>query len=146
MRLWKLGMISHKKSLITIFGHKHEIKNFIKKFDIFLEKIGTAFDFDLYMELNCKFWITITLKLINEFWTKWQLWPKNVINQILQSLYNFFFDTRKRQRPINPAPPLGSLEEDVIEEEREEIGNEEMVLLFPRLVLDRYSSQQKTTF
>ena len=30
-----LGMISHKKSLITIFGHKHEIKNFIKKFDIF---------------------------------------------------------------------------------------------------------------
>ena len=25
-----LGMISHKKSLITIFGHKHEIKNFIK--------------------------------------------------------------------------------------------------------------------
>ena len=53
---------------------------------------------------------------------------------------------RRRQRPINPAPPLGSLEEDVIEEEREEIGNEEMVLLFPRLVLDRYSSQQKTTF
>ena len=30
-----LGMISHKKSLITIFGHKHKIKNFIKKFDIF---------------------------------------------------------------------------------------------------------------
>ena len=53
---------------------------------------------------------------------------------------------RRRQRPINPAPPLGSLEEDVIEEEREEIGNEEMVLLFPRLVLDRYSSQQKQRF
>jgi len=31
----KLGMISHKKSLITIFGHKHKIKNFIKKFGIF---------------------------------------------------------------------------------------------------------------
>ena len=31
----KLGMISHKKSLITIFGHKHKIKNFIKKFDFF---------------------------------------------------------------------------------------------------------------
>ena len=30
-----LGMISHKKLLITIFGNKHEIKNFIKKFDIF---------------------------------------------------------------------------------------------------------------
>ena len=27
--------------------------------------------------------------MINEFWTKWQLWPKNVITQILQSLYNF---------------------------------------------------------
>ena len=25
-----LGMISHKKPLITIFGHKHNIKNFIK--------------------------------------------------------------------------------------------------------------------
>ena len=25
----------------------------------------------------------------NKFWTKWQLWPKNVIAQILQSLYNF---------------------------------------------------------
>ena len=33
-----LGMISHKNPLITIFGHKHEIKNFIKKFDIFYEK------------------------------------------------------------------------------------------------------------
>ena len=31
-----LGMISHKKSLfITIFGHKHKMKNFIKKFVIF---------------------------------------------------------------------------------------------------------------
>ena len=43
-----LGMISHKKSLI--FGHKHEIKNFIKKFDIFHEQISTAFDFGLYLE------------------------------------------------------------------------------------------------
>ena len=30
-----LGMISHKKSLINIFGHKHEIKYFIKNFDTF---------------------------------------------------------------------------------------------------------------
>ena len=30
-----LGMISHKKSLITIFGHKHKINNFIKNFDNF---------------------------------------------------------------------------------------------------------------
>ena len=26
--------------------------------------------------------------MINGFWTKWQLWPKNVITQIRQSLYN----------------------------------------------------------
>ena len=30
-----LGMISHKQSLKTIFGHKHKIKNFTKKFDTF---------------------------------------------------------------------------------------------------------------
>ena len=28
--LQALGMISHKKSLMTIFDHKHKIKNFIK--------------------------------------------------------------------------------------------------------------------
>ena len=27
----ELGMISHKKSLITIFGHKQKIKNLIQK-------------------------------------------------------------------------------------------------------------------
>ena len=51
----EVGKISHKKSLITIFGHKHEIKNFIKKFDIFHEKISTAFDIGSYLELNYKF-------------------------------------------------------------------------------------------
>ena len=48
MYLWcqqKLGMTSHKKSLITIFGHNHEIKKFIKKFDIFHEKISMTFGF-----------------------------------------------------------------------------------------------------
>ena len=30
-----LGMISHKKSLITIFGHKHFRPKFQQKFDIF---------------------------------------------------------------------------------------------------------------
>ena len=37
-KVLKLGMISHKMSLITIFGHKHKIKNIIKKFDIFHKK------------------------------------------------------------------------------------------------------------
>ena len=31
----RLGMISHKKSLLTIFGRKLRLENFIKKFDIF---------------------------------------------------------------------------------------------------------------
>ena len=44
-------MILHKKSLITIFGHKHEIENFIKKLDIFDEKISIAFGF-WYLESN----------------------------------------------------------------------------------------------
>ena len=33
-----LGMISHQKSQITVFGHKHYIKNFLKKFYIFHKK------------------------------------------------------------------------------------------------------------
>ena len=33
-----LGMISNKKSLISIFGQKFEIKNFIKKFVNFYKK------------------------------------------------------------------------------------------------------------
>ena len=36
-----LGMISYKKPLITIFGHKHKIKNF----DIFHENFLNAFEF-----------------------------------------------------------------------------------------------------
>ena len=33
VRVELVGMISHKKrSLITIFGHKHKIKNFIRYF------------------------------------------------------------------------------------------------------------------
>ena len=36
--LCQLGMVSHKNPLITIFGLKHKIKNFIKKFDMFHKK------------------------------------------------------------------------------------------------------------
>ena len=45
-----LGMISHKKSLITIFGHKHKIKIF----DIFHEKMSSASDFGSYLVSNFK--------------------------------------------------------------------------------------------
>ena len=50
-----VGMISHKKSLITIFGHKHFRQKFHQKFDIFHEKISTASDFGS----NFKFWSKI---------------------------------------------------------------------------------------
>ena len=48
-----LGMISHKKSLITIFGHKHFRQKFHHNFDIFHEKISTAFVFGLNLDPNC---------------------------------------------------------------------------------------------
>ena len=49
-----LGMISHKKSLRTIFGHNHGIKNFIKKFNIFHKQ---NFNF-------CRFWFIFGIKLL----------------------------------------------------------------------------------
>ena len=48
-----LGMISHEMSLITIFGHKHKIKNFIKKLDIFHKKIFNSL----------RFWLIFGIKL-----------------------------------------------------------------------------------
>ena len=48
----EVGKISHKKSLITIFGHKHEIKNFIKKIDIFHKKISMSFGFWFIFEIK----------------------------------------------------------------------------------------------
>ena len=53
--LFKLGMISHKMSLITIFGHTHFRQKFHQKFDIFHEKISTASDFGSYLVSNFKF-------------------------------------------------------------------------------------------
>ena len=47
-----LGMISQKKSLITIFGRKHFRQNFHQKFDIFQEKISTASYFGSYLVSN----------------------------------------------------------------------------------------------
>ena len=45
-----LGMISHKMSQITIFGHKLFWQKFHQKFGIFHKKISTAFDFGSYLE------------------------------------------------------------------------------------------------
>ena len=44
-----VGIISHKKSLITIFGHMHEIKNFVKNLTSFTKKFLTASDFGSYL-------------------------------------------------------------------------------------------------
>ena len=50
-----LGMISHKMSPITIFGHKHKIKNFIKNLIFFMKKFQWHLDFGPYLESNFKF-------------------------------------------------------------------------------------------
>ena len=53
---WRLsGMVSHKMSLITIFGHKHFRQKFHQKFDIFHKKNSTASDFGSYLVSNFKF-------------------------------------------------------------------------------------------
>ena len=54
----ELGMISHKKSLKTIFGHKCKINNFIKNLIFFILKNSTAIDFDLHCYINARiiFW------------------------------------------------------------------------------------------
>ena len=49
-----LGMISHKMSLITIFGLKHKIKNFIKNLIFFMKKFQWHLDFGPYLESNFK--------------------------------------------------------------------------------------------
>ena len=72
-----LGMISHKKSLMTNFGLKHYMQKFHQKFDIFRKKNSLASDFSSHLVWNCKFWSKNT--------------SKNVFTQILQSLYNFIF-------------------------------------------------------
>ena len=44
-----IGMISHKKSLITIFGHKQFRHKFHQKIDIFHVKISTASNLGSYL-------------------------------------------------------------------------------------------------
>ena len=60
-----------------------------KNFIFFVKKIQWSLDFSLYLISNCQFWSKNYIKIINEFWTKWQFWPKKVITQILLRLYNF---------------------------------------------------------
>ena len=75
-----LGMFSHKMSIIKNFVHK--------RFD---QKIHQKIwqNIDSYLKLISQFWSHITSNMIDEFWKKWQLWPKNVIIQMLQSLHYF---------------------------------------------------------
>ena len=49
-----LGMVSHKMSLITIFGHITSIlgKNFIKNLKFIMKKLPTSSDFDSYLVSN----------------------------------------------------------------------------------------------
>ena len=43
-------MFSHKNSQITIFGHKHKIKNFIKNLIFIKKKKSLTLDFGSYLE------------------------------------------------------------------------------------------------
>ena len=52
-----VGMISHKKSQITFFGHKHKIKILIKKFDIFHKK---------FQQTSIWFIFGIKLRIMNQ--------------------------------------------------------------------------------
>ena len=45
----RIGMISHKKSLITIFGYKHFEQKFHQRFGNFHVKISTASNFGAYL-------------------------------------------------------------------------------------------------
>ena len=65
--LLQLGMISHKNSLITIFGYKHKIKNFTKKIDIFHENISMAFGFWCIFGIKLLILKQNYIKMINEF-------------------------------------------------------------------------------
>ena len=54
-----LGMISHKKSLITIFDHKHKIKNYIK-----IQKFHQKnWYFSLKNFNSLRFWFIFGIKL-----------------------------------------------------------------------------------
>ena len=84
----RLGMISHKMSLITIFGHKHEIKNFIKKFDNFHEKISMAFGF--WFILGIKLLIVKQNYIKNDYWDQKMLLLKYSRVYIILFLLQFF--------------------------------------------------------
>ena len=52
LRRHVVGMISHKMSLITIFGQKYKIKNFIKNLIFLMKKFQWHLDFGSYLESN----------------------------------------------------------------------------------------------
>ena len=71
--------------MVTSILGKNFIKNlifFTKKFQQPLILVHIWYQISNF-EVKSKIW--------DKFWRKWQLWPKNVISQIFQSLYNFIF-------------------------------------------------------
>ena len=70
---------------------RHEFKNFIEKFDIFHENFNFLWILVYIWNQIVNFEAKLHKKWLNEFWTKWQLWPKNVITQILHSFWYFIF-------------------------------------------------------
>ena len=79
-------------------------QKFNEKFDIFHEKNSIWFWFIIGNTKFANFEVKFALKKINEFWTKWHLWPKNVITQILKGLYNFIFTLAGYHHENNGGP------------------------------------------
>ena len=99
-------MISHKKSLITNFGHKHKIKNFIKKNLYFSWK-----------KFNC-IWILVHIwnqisnskaKILQKWLIKFEkmaiVTKKCYYSNISKAIY-FFFYSRSEYSGVSTNPAL----------------------------------------
>ena len=72
-------MVSNKMSLITIFGHNDFLA------------IISSMKLDIFFRKNFnKFWSNITFKMMDIF-NKMAVMTKNVITQIIESLFYFLF-------------------------------------------------------
>ena len=80
-----LGTISHKKVTNNNFWSQASNQKFYQKILYISWKNINSFLFWFIFGKNCKSWIKITSKMMNKFWSKRRLWPKNVIIQLLQS-------------------------------------------------------------
>ena len=79
---------------------------FTKKFKRTLILIGS------YLESNYWFWNKITSNMFDEYWKKWQLWPKNVSSKVFLSLYYFISTLAKK---VYEKKPVGLFQISLLE-------------------------------